>query len=203
MEQLTIQKKVRGVSAFGTRSPKHDETLANYLTVRPTLPPGQDQKQRPDSLQVGHAGEAPHLHGLPQGRPSRQIADQPAGTQAAALDIHYANVTSSRLTRSLSAVITRLRSPSTSPAPTATRPCQTRCTTCGAGPISTFPFSIDDGCTITLSHTHTVSKPTRYVQAINTIGNIVKVYDQDQKFPVWGFGGKPRSGGKGLSLRVS
>lgn len=31
-------------------------------------------------------------------------------------------------------------------------------------------------------------KPSPYQHAIRTIGNIIKVYDSDQKFPVWGFG---------------
>ncbi len=31
-------------------------------------------------------------------------------------------------------------------------------------------------------------KPSQYQHAIRQIGNIVSVYDSDQKFPVWGFG---------------
>eukprot|EP01083_Nonionella_stella_P291688 992340_1 len=32
------------------------------------------------------------------------------------------------------------------------------------------------------------NKPSQYQHAIRQIGNIVSVYDSDQKFPVWGFG---------------
>ena len=32
--------------------------------------------------------------------------------------------------------------------------------------------------------------PNQYVSAINAVGQVLAPYDSDQKFPVWGFGGR-------------
>ena len=53
-------------------------------------------------------------------------------------------------------------------------------------------FTASNGNPSNTSSLHYISdnKPSKYQSAIRQIGNILSVYDTDQKYPVWGFGAR-------------